>query len=501
MLLTPIDEHEVISIIKNLRNSRARDIYGFSTHLVKQLCNVISKPMCSVINNSFLTGNFPEELKISRITPIYKKGDKNEAGNYRPISVLPPFAKIYEKAICVRLEAFFEREKILTDSQYGFRKNKSTTHAIEKATTLILEDLEKGIHTQAILCDLSKAFDTICHKRLVEKLEHYGVRGAPLKIITSYLHNRRQIVTLGERASTLQSVSTGCPQGGILSACLFNIYVNDLPDNIGPDVTTIQFCDDTTFLRRCNNPTEKEDIERQANKWFQTNQLVSNQDKTQTIIFKAKLAEKKVDKESVKLLGFHIDETLRWDIHIDHLCKKMASAVFSIRRMRQVADEKTAKIVFHAMLQSNIQYGILVWGSSALANRVFLMQKRAVRAITGASPQTSCRPLFRRLGILTAPSVFILECLKNVLTRRDGLPTNADMHPHNTRTKYQLHTPRVQLSMAQSGSRYWGFRIYNRLPRHIHNMVPSKIVKVVRNKLLERAFYSIEEFMTATDFV
>ena len=140
------------------------DIYGISTNLIKHVCNEIAHPIAKAINHSFLTGYFPEELKIAKVSPIHKKGDKNEAGNYRPISILPCFSKIYEKAIYTRLESFFQREHIINNSQYGFRKNSNTTRAIVKATTTILEDLEKGIQTQAILCDLTKAFDTISHQ-------------------------------------------------------------------------------------------------------------------------------------------------------------------------------------------------------------------------------------------------------------------------------------------------------------------------------------------------
>ena len=175
----------------------------------------------------------------------------------------------------------------------------------------------------------------------------------------------------------------------------------------------------------------------------------------------------------------------------------MARVIYNIRKIRQVADETTAKIVFHALLQSNVQYGILIWGNSAHADKAFKMQKKAVRAIASVSQRTPCRPLYKRYEILTLPSLFILECIKSILGRRTDLRTNADIHTHCTKNREKLHTPAVHLTIARSESRYWGFHFYNKLPRHVQEMSPDNLIKTLKKSLIEGAFYTIEEFMAA----
>ena len=137
---------------------------------------------------------------------------------------------------------------------------------------------------------------------------------------------------------------------------------------------------------------------------------------------------KKEQKYSVKLLGLHTDDTLRWDVHIEYLCSKLSKAIYNIRKIRQITDTNTAKIVYRSLFRSNLQYGILIWGNSVHASRVFITQKRAIRAMVKACPTTPCRPLFRELGILTVPSLFILECVRSLLERRSQLRTNSDVH-------------------------------------------------------------------------
>lgn len=192
-------------------------------------------------------GHFSPRLQIARVAVIYKKGSKNDFGNYRPISILPVFSKVFEKLILKRVESFLNKHSILSDNQYGFRKNRSTELALLHQKEYILRNFEHRNLVLGIFLDYSKAFDCINHSILFQKLECYGIRGAALLLIKSYLSHRRQYVQINEYKSTLRTVSCGVPQGSILGPLLFNLYINDIV-SVDTNVRFIIYADDTSLF-------------------------------------------------------------------------------------------------------------------------------------------------------------------------------------------------------------------------------------------------------------
>ena len=141
-------------------------------------------------------GTFPKILKIGKVSPIFKKGDSQLFDNYRPISVLPIFGKIFEKVLYHRLYSFFMSKNVIYNIQFGSRKKHSTSHAINYSVNKIISELQQRNHVIGILIDISKAFDTLDHSKLIIKLEHYGIRGMSLDLLKSYLTNRQQYTNL-----------------------------------------------------------------------------------------------------------------------------------------------------------------------------------------------------------------------------------------------------------------------------------------------------------------
>ena len=175
-----------------------------------------------------LTGFFPDELKIARVIPLFKPGNRNLMSNYRPLSILPTLSKIFEKLIHVRIYQFLDGNQVLYNHQLGFRKAHSTVHAVQTAIYSVTKALDTSYQCMGIFIDFSKASDTIKHNILLHKLYHYGVRGITHKLISSYLSNRKQFVYYdNECHSAVEDISVGVPQGSVLDPLFFILYVND----------------------------------------------------------------------------------------------------------------------------------------------------------------------------------------------------------------------------------------------------------------------------------
>jgi len=284
---SPVTRTEIMDAISQLQSKKSEDMYNISMHTIKQFVSALIEPLYHLIYKSFETGSLPEQLKIAKIVPIFKGGDKLLPDNYRPISLLPNFSKIFEKVMSNRLTSFLETNKLLCEQQFGFRKSHSTLHPLVHFLNKISEAKNKNKYTIAIFCDLRKAFDTVDHQILLKKLFNLGVRGVELEWFRNYLSNRKQFVFLNGKTSNLLSILIGVPQGSILGPLLFLIYINDLPSC--NTLNNSLFADDTMLLE------SHEDFQLLVAKinsefhkivnYFQFNKLALHKDKTKFLVF------------------------------------------------------------------------------------------------------------------------------------------------------------------------------------------------------------------------
>ena len=263
MIAPNITQNQVIKKINELKADKAFGPAEIHPKLLKELVDIVSRPLTIIFNKSLEEGMVPSDWKHASVSPIFKKGARNIAVNYRPISLTSIVCKILESIIKEHILSHLINENLITKNQYGFIPGRSTTTQLLHYLNSCIETMVEKNVTDAIYFDFSKAFDTVPHRRLLHKLENYGIKGATLRWISSFLNNHSQVVKVNGTESDLESVVSGIPQGSVLGPILFVIYINDLPECVRSSIYL--FADDTKILKRIQTKQDSLELQEDAN--------------------------------------------------------------------------------------------------------------------------------------------------------------------------------------------------------------------------------------------
>ncbi len=497
--INPTDITEIVSIVAQLAPKTSSGYDEMSVKLLKTIINEIADPLCHVVNRSFLLGLIPDELKIARVTPIFKAGDKTQLVNYRPISILPALSKIFERLMYNRLSAFLDKYNILTPNQFGFRKNRSTADAVINLSDYVTNILDSSHSVLGHFIDVSKAFDSINHTVLLHKLWNYGVRGVAHKWFADYFANRKQFVQDNNMKSHLHHVECGVPQGSILGPLLFLIYVNDLP-SVSSKSRILLFADDTTVLTPFSDPiADNAFLQTEINvivDWFALNKLVINVSKTQLMSFSLTKPHKLPRiiitgndvqfVEFVKFLGCYVDFRLKWDLHIQRVCSCVCKGIAMLRSVNNCFPQYVKLMLYYAMIYPYLVYCIVAWGNAYVAhlNPLITLQKQAIRLICNKPKLEHCKPLACYHQLLMVNELYQFNCVLQTF-RYIYLVDNMSLsHSFVFSSRNDLHANKLSVYHSRTVARQKSFlvsciKIWNNLPVYIRTVLDYKYLKCV----------------------
>ena len=401
-----------------LKSGKAPGIDHITPDLHRYCANGIVCSLACLFNRSFELSQFPQAWKEALVLPVYKKGCVTDPGNYRPIALLPIVSKVLERIVHNKLSSFLS--PWLSKKQSGFRKADGTVPQLVRLTQQWSEGIDRSHYIGALFFDLKKAFDKVCYRGLIAKLNAAGIRGSALKWFESFLENRNHVTVVNGRVSSPAKIHAGVPQGAILSPLLFSIYVNDITRASASVCDINLFADDT--LAFVSSPTAsalQAKLQLTADViscWFSEWHLTVNTTKTVSMVIRSqnmppctlsiRINDKPVEqRDTHRHLGVTFSSTLRWAEHINSIIYNASRKLGVLRRLRRTLTPAVLLDIYTTCIRPTLEYANLVWCGLSKSDcaRLERCQRSAARIITGISPlaDVSRDFLLARAGLCT----------------------------------------------------------------------------------------------------
>ena len=409
-----ITEQEILKTLKSLDTNKANGPGNISNRLLKNTASTISKPLTKLFQKSLETGKFLSKWKKANVSPVFKKNNKQDKVNYRPISLLPNLGKVLERVVFNHLYNYCKEHNLLTWRNSGYKPLDSSINQLIYISHKIYQSLEEGNDVCFISLDASSAFDRVWHEGLFFKLSSKGVCGKLYDWFKSYLSDRFQRVVIKGQFSKWAKILAGVPQGSILGPLLFLIYIDDIVNDIEANI--LLFADDTSILETISNPILSferlnRDLSR-LNLWSNQWLVTFNPTKTEYIIFSKKiikqnypdlyLSNEKLKQVSThKQLGVTFNSKMTFDDHVRENCKKAMNRITAMKRINSKLSRQSKLTIYVSFIRPVLEFGWELYDNSSVEvlNSLEAVQREGLILVTSAYKKTSHNEILRETGV------------------------------------------------------------------------------------------------------
>ena len=524
-----VTETQVEKLIMNMPDKKAAGMDGIKPIHLKKSLDVTLPVITNIMNSCIRQSVMPKSWKIAQVKPIQKIKNNMQAANQRPIALLPIMSKTLERLIYDQFIKYLEDDGRISMYQNGSRKKQSTETTLIKITNDIHRATDHGKATAMVSSDCSKAFDSISHPKMLQRLENLGLSEKSYSWLVSYLSERQQCTSMETEMSSIKSIKYGVPQGSVLGGLLFCLYVDPLLAEI--EIKREIYIDDLTIYHSFK-PGEAAQIEslmnyqcKKIHSWYSANDLQLNATKTKYMLFGQPKAIEKVNEmmhiqinqskiepsSTIKLLGVILDQKLAYKDHIENVTEKCSRLLYRLNRMRTLLTKSTVEKVINATVMSRLMY-CATFLTSANKESIHLMQctqNYAMKIVTRNYLCTNLTPVYKRMKWLRVQEMIEEKVLLSTYKSMKGihpkkLAESFNQRVQNTtttmrlRNRQDLNVPRQNTSQSSLRYEVEGAKLWNQYGSKLSSQHPTqaKFKRALRQHLLLRKKWAIQHHLS-----